>query len=34
MAKKSIGEMTSEEIHEAVHEGLVEVSRRLESRGA
>jgi len=31
MAKKSIGEMTSEEIHEAVHEGLVEVSRRLES---
>jgi hypothetical protein len=31
MYKKSIGEMTSEEIHEAVHEGLAEVARLLES---
>jgi hypothetical protein len=31
VSKKSIGEMTSEEIHEAVSEGLGEVARRLES---
>jgi hypothetical protein len=31
VAKKSMGEMTSEEIHEAVNEGLAEVGRRLES---
>jgi hypothetical protein len=31
MSAKSIGEMTSQEMHEAVHQALQEVSRRLES---
>jgi hypothetical protein len=31
MSTKAIGEMTSQEIHEAVHQALAEVSRRLES---
>ena len=31
MGKKTIGEMTSQEIHEAVHQALEEVSRRLAS---
>ena len=31
MSAKSIGEMTSQEMHEAVHQALEEVSRRLES---
>jgi hypothetical protein len=31
MSKKSIGEMTSQEIFEAIDSGMAEVSRRLES---
>ena len=31
MSAKSIGEMTSQEMHEAVHQALDEVSRRLAS---
>lgn len=31
MSAKSIGEMTSQEMHEAVHQALEEVSRRLAS---
>jgi len=31
MSVKSIGQMTSQEMHEAVHQALEEVSRRLES---
>jgi hypothetical protein len=31
MSSKTISEMTSQEIHEAVHSGMAEVARRLES---
>jgi hypothetical protein len=31
MSNKSIGEMTSREIHEAIHQALAEVDRRLAS---